>query len=118
MPLPLALQEITQTLRSRIEKANSSNCEGLPKIAWDYVQALRTYVNSQAAINEPCVEVLTACRNYAHELKTSGEAGLVDNKAIEHAKQLALASIDRLEETLHEAEPSEAARILRLPWRS
>jgi hypothetical protein len=48
----------------------------------------------------------------------SGEAGLIDNKAIENAKQLALASIDGLEETLHEAEPSEAARILRLPWRS
>jgi hypothetical protein len=118
MTLPPALQEITQTLRSRIEKANSSNWEGLPKIAWDYVQALRTYVNSQVAINEPCVKVLTACRIYTHELKASGEAGLIDNTAIENAKQLALATIDHLEEALHAAEPSEAARILRLPWRS
>jgi hypothetical protein len=118
MTLPFALQEITQTLRSRIEKANSSNCEGLPKIAWDHVQALRTYVDSQVAINEPCVKVLTACRIYTHELKASGEAGLIDNTPIENAKQLALATINHLEEALHGAQPSEAAQILRLPWRS
>ena len=118
MTLPSALQEITQTLRSRIEKANSSNCEHLPKIAWDHVQALRTYVNSQVAINEPCVEVLTACRIYKHELKASGDAGLIDHTAIENAKQLALATINHLEEALRGAQPSEAAQILRLPWRS
>jgi hypothetical protein len=99
MTLPPALREITQTLRSRVEKANPGNWEGLRNSAWDYVQALRTYVNSQAAINEPCVKVVTTCRNYAHELKASGEAGLIDNKAIENAEQLALTSIDRLEDT-------------------
>jgi hypothetical protein len=116
MTLPFALQEITQTLRLRIEKANSSNCERLPKIAWDHVQALRTYVNSQVAINEPCVKVLTACRIYTHQLRASGEARLIDNTALENAKQLALATIDQLEEALHGAQPSEAAQILRLPW--
>ena len=67
-------------------------------------------------INEPRVEVLTASRIYTHELKASGDAGLIDNTAIENAKQLALDSIDHLEAALQDAQPSEAAQILRLSW--
>ena len=80
----------------------------------DYVQALRTYVNSQAAINEPCIKVLAACLVYTHELRVSGEARSTNNKAVEEAKQAALTTIDHLEQALHDAEPSDAARILKI----
>jgi hypothetical protein len=60
--------------------------------------------------------VLTACRIYADELKVSGETGCANGTAVEDAKQVALVTIDHLEEALHEAEPSQTARILRLPW--
>ena len=75
-------------------------------------------MNSQAAINEPCVNVLTACRVYTHELRLSGDAKSTNNKAVEEAKQTALTTIDHLEQALDDAEPSDAAQILRLPWTS
>ena len=107
--IPHALRELTQRLRTDVEKANANNWELLHKTAWDYVQALRTYVNSQAAINEPCIKVLAACRVYTHELRVSGEARSTNNKAVEEAKQAALTTIDHLEQALHDAEPSDAA---------
>src|SRR5689334_7504531 len=98
MAIPPALRELTQRLRTHVEKANADNWELLHKRTWDYVQALRTYVNSQAAINEPCVKVLTACRVYTQELRASGEATSINIKAVEEAKQTALTMIDYLEQ--------------------
>ena len=60
--------------------------------------------------------MLAACRIYTHKLKANGDAGLIDNTAIENAKQLALDAIDHLEAALQDAQPSEAAQILRLSW--
>jgi hypothetical protein len=116
MTIPRALLELTDVLRLNVELADASNWERLRRTAWDYVQAIRSYVDSPGTINDACIKTLAACRDFTHALKASSEARLADHIGVENAKQLALFSIDELQAALQGAEPSNTARILRLPW--
>jgi hypothetical protein len=116
MTVPSQLSGYTKMLRTEIEQAGLPGWRSLYDNAYAHVENLRALIKRTPEIDEACDEVIARSREYAKEIRNRGPLFSLKDKASQQAYQLALLSVEKLEDRLHDATPSDRARALRLDW--
>jgi hypothetical protein len=116
MTVPNTLANFTQMLRTEVERADMTSWRSLLKNSVAHVENMRAYLKLTPLIDEACSTAVVRCQEYA---KAIGDRGILyspKEPATEQARQLALISIDELEDRLKDAKPSDHANMLALGW--
>lgn len=116
MPLPETLKDPLDGARSCIERADNINITSLASIAEEALRRIKAYVVATPDINAAIGEAIGRLADFHEEVVDQNTLIPRVTSAIENARQIALLALDRLEEALAEARPSELAIALTVDW--
>jgi hypothetical protein len=112
MSLPATLSDFTRPLRSAVGRAGTFSSSSLRNNTAIQIENMRVYLTPTPTIDEACAITIARCLEYADGLDNRG----LDDAATREARDSASKAIDDLENSLHDARPSNRATILGLGW--
>jgi hypothetical protein len=116
MPVPEALKEFVDGARSSIERAHNLNATAAARNAEVQLRSAQAYVQPSAAVNEAFDDAIGRVADFHEEVADQNTLIPRQTAAIQNARGIAIVAIDRLEDALVDAKPSDQARAIGLDW--
>lgn len=114
--VPQALAEQIAMLRTSLGSVGIGNWRILESDATARVEQVRQWVWRTPDIEASCNRATASCKNLARYVAVRGLMYSATNDEARRLKEEASHAIDEMERVLDDAEQSEEARILHLPW--
>lgn len=116
MSVPEPLREFIDGAHRFIADAHNFNVTEYARNAEQLLRSAKAYVRADRGLNEAFDDAIGRIADFHEEVVDQNILTKKITSAIENARQMALAAIDRLAEDLEMARPSEEAAAVGLEW--